>query len=64
MTVLALEDKMALGELVSKRGRGKECQGHCGEGVLLGEHFIWPAKGSACASRMEDGEGMVGLYAF
>jgi hypothetical protein len=45
-------------------GGKRECQGQCGDGVLLREPFVWPAKGSSGARRGTTGEETTGDYCF
>jgi hypothetical protein len=43
---------MTLGKLGTKWWREKRVPGQCGEGVLLREPFVGPAKRSLCARRV------------
>jgi hypothetical protein len=62
--VLTVRETMALGKLGTKWWREKRVPGQCGEGELLWEPFVGPAKRSLCAIRVIVVEETVGTYGF
>jgi hypothetical protein len=62
--VLAVGQTMVLGNLKSKWEREKRVLGRVGEGVLLGEAFVGPAKGSSSVRRVVAVEEMFVNYGF
>jgi hypothetical protein len=62
--VLTVGETMALGKLETKWWREKRVRGQCGEGMLLWEPFVGPAKGSLCTRKVIAGEETADTYGF